>query len=920
MKEYFKTNGITNDYDIVFSYCKPVPEDGKEIIEDYSKPIFSDTTFKIDEDYPRNFNCTLRELKQSNFDMMILDNSFLFSDDSSVKSIYLNGKYLMRRVTDYYEDFNDYDIREEDIKHHESVLLDNGHFKNYHYKNKKFYGLPYERDFNLLFYHDKFDDAINDIFESNKINNTEYLNSDGILSIGLKDNDEILNSFVEYVAFKYGIPKENDNDSFGIFYNEKLQELFKAFRNVIIKYAGENINQTLDTSTEQAYFSFINNEKMLFKGKASSYKRLINNPNISVIPHSLPNNFSSVIEKFLIINIYSKKKKEDLVKIALQLTSPDMQLYRAEKFGTIPTFDLKNDTNDYSQKYCQGNFVICHIYKAIKPIYVNKFFKKGINSANFMETRLVVPMALKDGLINNNDTVLKNTFLNILDLEAIPLSDINVPIIVCNVINIFYIVFLLFVIFKVYKYRKHPYLKAISPFLSSLTIIGIILHLSFIYVFGMSSMDKTLCRLSYVIKVLALNLIYLPMISIIFRIYYIYTNLSQVNYGKKVNDKRLIKYVFVILMIAISVCGIIAFNDDFYIGTFGTYLPLRFNLCVYNNMNLYFLFATIYSIFMFIGMIVMTVKTIKVSRKYGEIRFIVFIVLLLFSSIVYEISFIFLATFDFKNIIFFIIAHALYLLSSLYCAYLLVGARLLYIRKNPIKNGSFEGNSVYNDYFNAPVNLVDFIPLKKELKKEREGNGSVFRRRTKHSKNNQNSYQDISYYSENINKSNTVNNGYNQINNNSYTVNNSNYYYNNLYNYNNNNNNNNNNNSNTNNKTIHEYSGNNKSFESKKSYNNSSNINKSSDNSNPNDTMKDSNSNNSKYNNEYINNYINNYINDYTDYLTNYNNQNINNPNNEYFDSIENNPNNYFFNQSLKLLSQEDEATKNDYYIKKNYR
>ncbi|ORX83896.1 hypothetical protein BCR32DRAFT_266687 [Anaeromyces robustus] len=830
IKEYFSTRSSLNNYDINFSFCEPVADDGKDIIQDYEHPMFFSTNFVLDEDYPKNFNCTIRELKESKFDMMILDNNFIFSDDSFVKSIYLNGKYLIRRITDYYEDLNDHGVKEEDTKHHDADILNNGHFKDPRFENKRFFGLPYERDFNLLYYHNKYE-AIKDILSEKELTkdnlNTNvlydsYLEPGGILSIGLKDYDEILSAFDEFISYKYGIPKENDVKSFDIFYNrdqnnKKLDELFYSFRNYTIKYSGQNIEKTLETTPEQAYYSFINNEKIFLKGKASFYKKLIDNPNIAILANSLPDNFSTIKEKFLIINNNSEKPKNDLVKIALQLTSPEIQLYRAEVLGTIPTFDLKNfNKNEYSNAYCTKNPVICNIFKDIKPIQVNKFFKKNKNTANFMEIRMVVPPAIKDGLIKNNDTVLEETFLNTLDLEPIPMSDMKTPIVIINGINLIGILILVIAIIMVIRYRKHPYLKAISPYLSCLTILGMIISLSFIYIFALSSVSKTACRLSYVVKVTSINLIYLPMISIIFRIYYIYTNLSKVNYGKKVNDKRLIRYVFIILILFILICGMVAFNDDFYIGTFGTLLPLRLNLCVYQNMLLYYLFANIYSVIMFISMIVMTIKTIQVSRKFGEVKFILFIVLLLFASVVYEITFIFLATFNFNNIYLFAIAHGVYLISSLYCAYLLVGSRLLYIRKHPIKNGTYKGNSVYNDYFNTTINLADFIPLKKDLKKDYN--------------------KDMDREDEKINK----------------------------------------------------------------------NKNKNRNRSNS------SNSHGSNYNNEYINNYIN----GYNDYLNSYNNT-TNHQNEEYIDPIESNPNNYFFNQSLKMLSNENDAN-NNFYNRRN--
>jgi len=111
-------------------------------------------------------------------------------------------------------------------------------------------------------------------------------------------------------------------------------------------------------------------------------------------------------------------------------------------------------------------------------------------------------------------------------------------------------------------------------------------------------------------------------------------------------------------------------------------------------------------------MLVMTIKTIKVSRQYGEVRYVLFILFLLFSSLLYEFIFIILIH-ESKGTTIFLISHAIYMCSCLCCAYLLVGHRLIYVLKHPIKNNMYQGNDINNDYFNNTLNIIDFIPLKK---------------------------------------------------------------------------------------------------------------------------------------------------------------------------------------------------------------
>ena len=702
MKEYFAKDDFLSKYNINFSFCQPTPEDGQEIIKNYEKGIFISTYFLIDNDYPRNFNCTLRELKNSKYDLMIVDNGFLFSDDSFVKSIFLNNQYSIRRMTDYYVDYNEYKVNSEALKHHDTDILNSGKFRD-----GKLYGLPYEIDFNLVYNNNNYNASRNSTLEKRKDKDEDYSSTDNsnlnndktrstkavnslirdedhssknvkdtakdetrpnknvnditneeispnrnvtsssktvksssknnesskkpvknssktvnsstsnddinlnkklkptdstnststYSSVGFKDNDELLDSFAEYVSFHYNIPNENDIKSFDVFYNKTIHELFNAYHADLLKYTGNNIQKSFETSMDQAYTSFINDEYISLNGKASFYKSLSQLKNVTVTMNSLTGDYSVLQKKYLIINGNSKKPKDELAQLALRLTSPEMQLYRSQVLGTIPTFNIKNK-DEYSAKYCQEYSQICTLLTSLKPVHINTFFKKNKFSANFMETRLVLPTTIRDGLLKNNDTIIESLFVNLLDNEMVPLTDFNKLILICNGINILILLMLIAVIFLVFKYRKNPYMKAISPYFCILTILGIVMNLSFIYLFMMSSMTVTFCRFSYIYKVIAINLIYLPMIAIIFRIYYIYTNFSKVNYGKNVNNKRLFIYVFSILAVIVGITSIVAFNDDFYIGTFGSLLPLRFDLCVYNNMYLYYNFANVYCIVM----------------------------------------------------------------------------------------------------------------------------------------------------------------------------------------------------------------------------------------------------------------------------------------------------------------------------------
>jgi len=260
-------------------------------------------------------------------------------------------------------------------------------------------------------------------------------------------------------------------------------------------------------------------------------------------------------------------------------------------------------------------------------------------------------------------------------------------------------------------------------------------------------------------------------------------------------------------------------------------------------------------------MCILCYKTYKISKKIAEIKFIFILVLLLFLSVNYEMSFYLAGTFSSKNFAnvqtYNFIIRIVYIVGSLYYIYLLAGARLIYAIRHPIKNGSFNGNSVHDDYFSRTVNLVDFIPLKKGEKTfsflERNNTYDSMDKNYKY--NVINSHQPPHRSSNNNNNNENINN---------YIDN----YINNYNNY------------------LNNYHKNNESYNSTIRMNTS--------------TSTNTNTNATTSNNTNINTNTNNNDNDYYGYI----------------DAIDNNPNNYFFNQSLKMLSQQND-TENYYYRKK---
>jgi len=109
----------------------------------------------------------------------------------------------------------------------------------------------------------------------------------------------------------------------------------------------------------------------------------------------------------------------------------------------------------------------------------------------------------------------------------------------------------------------------------------------------------------------------------------------------------------------------------------------------------------------------MTIKVHKLSKKYGDTKFIFFIVFLLISSFIFQQAFTaYISTSNIDNVtlvtLFLII---LQLLTSIITVHLLIGNRILYLRRHPVKNT----NKLNNSEFKNINNIVNFIGQKRNM-------------------------------------------------------------------------------------------------------------------------------------------------------------------------------------------------------------
>jgi len=620
--------------------------------------------------------------------------------------------------------------------------------------NKQFYGIPYELDFDLLYFNDQNKDSsllkqllllevpTNDthtsdkdrrtidqregrsVLSSNSLNRRDSKGksitlsaTDPSLSIALGDNDELLKLFLEYVGHQFGLPEDNDPDYFKKFYNNKeSKSLYPSFQQFLTIKLKLNLNQTLTITPKKAIEAFIHNEKMTLKGKASYYHNLKEVlPKTILLGKALPPDQTSIINtKYLVINNKSLKDKRGLVELAKALTSPEIQNYRADTFGSIPTFDMKQKNSDpVIRTYCQTHKELCEMIEHLIPFHLQKMITQDKYSSSVMEARFVLPNAIRIFLQKNTEAPIMDAYSSIMEVKGLGVDGIHFIQLAIIIIVIIAILFLLFIMTMVYKNRMHPYLKAISPGLCILIILGLILNL-IDPIYGSLLRSIILCKIEFVHKIISHTLTIFPMYTIVYRIHYIFTNTSKVNISKKFNDHFLIRLTIISLFVIFIVSIVIAYEITFTLVTLGNLQDFRSIYCFNTIYFIYYPIVALFYIFMFVSMLKKILKINKIIKKCREIRFIYIMVLLLFSSVLFNIIILLLPREEYY-LIFFII-YCLYICCCLYCANLLVGSRLLYIIHHPMTpNNVSQDDLTINEYF---LNIADFIPLKKEMKKQ----------------------------------------------------------------------------------------------------------------------------------------------------------------------------------------------------------
>eukprot|EP00833_Pecoramyces_ruminatium_P012471 jgi/Orpsp1_1/1186503/evm.model.d7180000051055.1 len=573
------------------------------------------TDFIMVSEYAKYLNGLVEEFNNSTNDIFILDSKILSSNVDFAESHYIQHIFKYRNFYKYCMDVSDVSKRY-DLTILNKNLVEDGKHKGVQY------GLPYETDFDIFYYNsnDLENDlpkivpsknvSENDLSEIMQNGNETETTEDKIqinkfpLSLGLFDEDIILSTFFDYIAFLYGIPqniyrsnsrekeKIKNKDYFKIYSNNNLYISFKDYINRCSGNKYIKSNKMLIKDSTLALIDFLNENYLFFKGRASFFDYIRSkrkNDFLSIT--SLPNKRVAYNKKYLVINKESKIDKDVLKNFAYLLTFEETQLFLANNFGHVPTFinrcmQYKNESikrRDVLENYYTNHTEVCHAMNETKPIMTRSMLKNTNYSATFTEIRLHLPYALRQYLLGDISVEdIKEIFDNAINTKTLTTENIDAPTLAIYMVLIVYIFFLVIVIIIVYEYRKHPYLKIISPDLCILIILGLIMNL--IIPLTLTHIESPLlCKFSFCFAVISRNLVALPMLAIVFRIFYIYNNKSKVNFGRKLNNRRLFTFIFIALFFELIYCLFIILTKEFYIVTEGTIIESRTIYCYHEE-------------------------------------------------------------------------------------------------------------------------------------------------------------------------------------------------------------------------------------------------------------------------------------------------------------------------------------------------
>jgi len=550
-------------------------------------------------------------LPKREYDMVVIDDRVLFNDIALMESenVYKKNK-LEHPSLELFHDLSKY-VNKKDLEEiHDPKIVSGGL-----YKNKKVYGIPFEFDFDVMYYHkgEVYSKEYNDtqylldnmenltwkeFIEQMNLNSQPYIHS-------FADDDNMLNFVIEYTSSLYNFSSEYDPNYMKLFYNESSIDYYTEFSDLIMPSIKNNKYEEIYTkriialiTLDNAFSDFINNTNTFFKGKASHSILFRSNYTSDELPLTLPPKYlSSTIHKYLVANKYSKIKAEILAEVALILTDKDAQLFRAEIFNTIPTFDFsKKDSDKEIQTYCNNNPVICNAIDKMKKLYIRDIFKSDYLTT-FYDVICYIPIKFKNFLISSDIEYIRSAFENANEFITDRLGSYKA---LSILVTSFMIIFCFLIIYMTYRLREHSYIKVISPLFCNLIIIGCVLNMLKLFKY-IPPYSSTKIKIFFLLGTIGTNLIYIPMFAVAYRIFRIYK--TKTFMSNKLNNKRLLIGIFAAIGIVVIYDIVIIFTNRFYYTTIGSVTIARFPIGNYSNYHT-------------LNKIYQTYLTVVVSIKY----------------------------------------------------------------------------------------------------------------------------------------------------------------------------------------------------------------------------------------------------------------------------------------------------------------
>ncbi|ORY75589.1 hypothetical protein LY90DRAFT_665882 [Neocallimastix californiae] len=558
--EKTKNHEILNNYeiDIYFYPYLPVESSGQPVALNYMNDLAS-------------------KLSKKEYDFVVMDERILFNEMALMESPLILSEINYRQPSlELLHDLSKY-INKKDLEFHDPKILSYGIYEN------KIIGIPFEYDFDVLYYHGK-DEKYSKSYNDTQLllqNMENYTWNDLIkqmesnaqpLRVAFGDDNDLLNFVIEYTSNHYNLSPEYDSNYMDLFTNKSSTNYYTEFRDLVRTFSEKNnARNAALTSLDDAYNYFKKNNSSFFKAKASHHYIFRSEYSNYEIPLSLPPKYqTATTHKYLVANKFSKINPELLAEIALILTDKDAQLFRAKNFGSIPTFDFsKMDTDQDLQNYCQDNPILCQVMEKMKKLYIRDIFKSD-TMVPFFEILYLIPIRFKNYFITNDLDYIKFSLTNVYKFITDHLGIYGILSILVSTITI---LFFTFYIYMTIKLKNHPYMKVISPIFCNFIVLGCILNLIKVLKF-IPPYSLLKIKLFLIIDTLGTNLIYIPMFAVAYRIYRIYKTKTLIVYT--LNNKRLFIIVFSVIFLAVLYRIIIVFTCRFYYESIGSFIALIF--------------------------------------------------------------------------------------------------------------------------------------------------------------------------------------------------------------------------------------------------------------------------------------------------------------------------------------------------------